>query len=132
MRNIITRILRSLNNRILRGMDAFLDKKICGQSLAKYENSIFRDDKKGVGMTGSQSTHYLILRHIFSKVDIKDSDSFIDVGCGKGRVLAYLVNNGYECSINGIEINDISAKYAEEWTSMYPQIKLMTGDAFNC
>ena len=111
-------------------MDVLLDRKICGQSLIKYEQSVFRDDENGVGMTGSMATRYLILKKIFDKVEIKDSDSFIDVGCGKGRVLAYLIYRGYKCAISGIEINEISGKVAEEWTSKYPQIKFMIGDAF--
>ena len=115
---------------ILNRMDALLDYKICGQSLTKYEKSVFRDDEKGVGMSGSQATHYLILKHIFDRVDIKDSDYFIDVGCGKGRVLAYLIKHGYKCSISGIEINVISGKIAEKWTAKYPQINFMIGDAF--
>ena len=61
-------------------------------------------------MTGSQSTHYSILKKIFDKVNIDESDSFIDVGCGKGRVLAYLVMHDYKCAITGIEINEISSK----------------------
>lgn len=128
--NRLTKFGRSIQNTVLNRMDILLDLKICGQSLSRYEKSIFRDDKKGVGMTGSQATRYLILKHIFDKVDIKDSDSFIDVGCGKGRVLAFLVNHGYKCSISGIEINEISGKIAEEWTSKYPQINFMIGDAF--
>ena len=54
----------------------------------------------------------------------------VDVGCGKGRVLAYLVMHDYKCSITGIEINETSGKIAEKWTANYPQIKLMIGDAF--
>ena len=128
--NYLMKIRKRINNFILNRMDLLLDYKICGQSLSKYEKSIFRDDEKGVGMTGSQATRYLILKYIFDRVDIKDSDSFIDVGCGKGRVLAYMVNHGYKCSISGIEINEISGKIAAEWTGKYPKIVFMIGDAF--
>lgn len=128
--NYLMKIRKRINIFILNRMDLLLDYKICGQSLSKYEKSIFRDDEKGVGMTGSQATRYLILKYIFDRVDIKDSDSFIDVGCGKGRVLAYMVNHGYKCSISGIEINEISGKIAAEWTGKYPKIVFMIGDAF--
>ena len=128
--NPLKRTGRFINDKILNRMDILLDRKICGQSLIRYEKSVFRDDGDGVGMTGSQATRYLVLKKIFERVDIKDTDSFIDVGCGKGRVLAYLVSHGYKCSINGIEINEVSAKIAKEWTAKYPQINFMIGDAF--
>ena len=130
MSNILTRVENKINNKILVTIDNAIDNKICGVSLSKYENSVFRDDKNGIGLTGSQATHYSILKKIFDKVNIDESDSFIDVGCGKGRVLAYLVMHDYKCSITGIEINETSYKVAEKWTLNYPQIKLMIGDAF--
>ena len=90
-RNILTRVENKINREILVRIDNVIDNKVCGVSLSKYEKSVFRDDKNGIGLTGSQATHYSILKKIFDKVNIDESDSFIDVGCGKGRVLAYLV-----------------------------------------
>ena len=66
--NYLMKIRKRINNFILNRMDLLLDYKICGQSLSKYEKSIFRDDEKGVGMTGSQATRYLILKYIFDRV----------------------------------------------------------------
>lgn len=130
MNNILIKAKNRINNEILFKMDDVLDHKICGVSLSKYEQSVFRDDEKGIGMTGSHATHYIILKKIFDKVNIEESDSFIDVGCGKGRVLSYLIMHDYKCAINGVEINETSGKVVKEWTSKYPQIRLMVGDAF--
>ena len=130
MSSLLTKVKRKTNKEILDMIDRIIDHRVCGVSLTKYEKSVFRDDKNGIGLTGSQATHYSILKKIFDKVNIDESDSFIDVGCGKGRVLAYLVMHGYKCSITGIEINETSYKIAEKWTANYPQIKLMIGDAF--
>lgn len=110
--------------------DEVNDKRICGISLTKYVPSVFRDDENGVGMTGSQSTRYCILKEIFSHVEINDNDSFLDVGCGKGRVLAYLIKEKYGCKKSGIEINKISSAVALEWSKRYKDVEIIEGDAF--
>ena len=125
-RKFTTKITAKISNRI----DERIDLEVCGISLVKYVPSIFRDDKQGVGMTGSQSTRYGNLEKIFSHVDLKETDSFLDVGCGKGRVLAYLIRENCPASLHGIEINELSAKVALEWTSKYDQIHVQQGDAF--
>lgn len=56
--------------------DSCTDKRICGQSLVKYVPSISRDDKNSVGGTGSQSTHYVILKRVFSHVKLDPDDVF--------------------------------------------------------
>ena len=104
--------------------------QICGQSLSKYITSVFRDDKNGIGMTGTESTHYPILKIIFSNVQITDKDSFVDVGCGKGRVFAFCIKEKYQCSLNGVEINEVSGHIALSWIEKYNQIHVEIGDAF--
>ncbi|MDY6340614.1 MAG: class I SAM-dependent methyltransferase [Saccharofermentans sp.] len=128
--NIFQRVYNKIHSTILNQMDEASDKKICGQSLVKYVKSVYRDDANGVGMTGSQSTHYIILKRIFSHVTLTEQDNFIDIGCGKGRVLAYLIKEHAPCSLNGIEINEISYNVAQDWTKKYDQVNVMLGDAF--
>ena len=102
---LIKKIASKMNDTILDLYDYSIDKKVCGTSLIKYVPSVFRDDKNGVGSTGSQSTHYFILNRMFSHVELKETDRFIDIGCGKGRVLAYLIHKKAPCSLTGIELN---------------------------
>ena len=128
--NIFQRIIIKIDSSILRIMDEAPDKKICGQSLVKYVQSVYRDDAKGVGMTGSQSTHYIVLKRIFSHITLTEQDNFLDIGCGKGRVLAYLIKAHAPCNLNGIEINEIAYNVAQEWTKKYDQATVMLGDAF--
>lgn len=123
-------IRNSINRRILNAVDVSHDRKICGQDLTKYVPSVFRDDKNGIGMTGSQSTHYIVLKRIFSHVTISPDDFFIDVGCGKGRVLAFLLKERCPCKIHGIEINEISGTVAAEWSKKYDNVDVTIGDAF--
>lgn len=111
-------------------VDLFYDMRICGRSLVRYVPSVFRDDKAGVGSTGSQSTHYVILKRIFSNVHLSSDDAFLDIGCGKGRVLAFLVSQKCPCPLYGVELNEAVGKEAEKWASRYKQISIIIGDAF--
>ena len=61
---------------------------------------------------------------------LTENDSFLDVGCGKGRVLAYLVKIKAPCHITGIEISDEAGAVASEWTDLYDQVTVIRGDVF--
>ena len=130
MNKLINRIYNKASSIILNKIDRFIDYRVCGRSLVKYVPSVYRDDENGVGMTGSQSTSYVILKRIFSHVTLTRQDVFLDVGCGKGRVLAYLLKSHAPCRLCGIEINEIPARTAQEWTKKYDQVDAMMGDAF--
>ncbi|MBO4473580.1 MAG: class I SAM-dependent methyltransferase [Clostridiales bacterium] len=130
MKKLFYRIYSRISSVILRLMDEASDRRICGQSLVKYVKSVYRDDANGVGMTGSQSTHYIILKRIFSHVTMTEQDSFMDIGCGKGRVLAFLLKRHAPCRLSGVEINEVSGKVAKEWTKKYEQVSVTLGDAF--
>lgn len=113
--------------RIVSMQDLFWDEKICGRSLVKYVPSLYRESK---GATGSQSTHYTILDDIFQGAEFSKDDKFIDVGCGKGRVLAYMLKRNFQGEIHGIELNEEVAEYCKEWAKKYPQVHVIAGDAF--
>lgn len=114
-------------SRLVTLYDGILDKKICGRSLVKYVPSLYRKTK---GATGSQSTSYWFLDEIFRDADFKENDKFIDVGCGKGRVLAHLIRKNFPGELYGVELNAEVAEYAKEWTAKYSNIIIMQGDAF--
>ena len=130
MNNIIYQIYIVVSGKILRTIDRFIDIRICGQGLVKYVPSVYRDDANGVGMTGSQSTSYVILERIFSHVSMTKQDVFLDVGCGKGRVLAFLLKKHAPCKISGIEINEVSGQVALDWSQKYEHVNVILGDAF--
>jgi len=116
--------------KLLNLMDKVNDRRICGRSLVEIVPSLDRDDEKGTGGTASQSTHYIILKEVFSHVRLESSDTLIDVGCGKGRVLAYLASIKCPCQLYGIERNEAVGKIAQEWATRYPNVHIMIGDAF--
>ncbi len=123
-RNWFVRKFIRISRKSVDFFDSFTDKRICGESLSKFVPSIAE------GSTGSQSTPYLVLETIFKDAEFSEDDSFIDVGCGKGRILAFMIKKKYPCSLHGIEHNEEVAAYAQKWTQRYPQTELMCGDAF--
>ena len=130
MKNVFADILNKFRIRFFHTIDHYYDMKICNRDLSKNIPSLYRDDINGVGMTGTQSTHYSILKKIFANVKIQEEDSLIDVGCGMGRILAFCIKEGYACSLNGIEINKEPGNIALSWSEKYNQINIMIGDAF--
>lgn len=123
------RIILIINNRILNIFDAIQDKKICGCSLVKYVPSLFRESK---GATGSQSTRYFILDEIFKGEHFTENDNFMDIGCGKARVIAYLLKNNFSGNLSGVELNDSVANFAKNLTKNYDNVSIINGDALEC
>ncbi len=126
-RSLFMRIVLRINNKILNVFDAIQDKKICGCSLVKYVPSLFRESK---GATGSQATRYCILDEIFKDEQFTPNDSFMDIGCGKARAIAYLLKNNFPGKLSGIELNDDVANFAKNWTKKYDNVSIINGDAF--
>lgn len=130
LKQFIRKGVRCTRRKFWEAMDFVYDMRICGTSLVKYVPSIFRDNEVGIGGTGTQSTNYGMLKEMFSHVQLSPSDRFLDVGCGKGRVLAFLVKQKCPCDIHGIEHNPEVGRIAAEWAKRYKQVTVMIGDAF--
>ncbi len=106
--------------------DTLKDYLTCGVSLEKYVNSLDRSIS-----TGSESTRYICLSEIFKDVDINDKTRFIDVGCGKGRVVNFVHHLNKNCQATGIEFNPEVASYAKSWADKKTNVTIINGDAFN-
>jgi SAM-dependent methyltransferase len=117
----------ALSNKISCALDNKRDLKTCGEKLGVFVPSPF---DKEVGATGCQSAPYKGLDVVLQDLRLSSDDSFIDIGCGKGRVLAYLVGKGVPCKLTGIEINPEVASVADRWTKRYRNIEIVEGDAF--
>lgn len=131
MKRILWRVYHLFCDRFLSLMDMIVDLRVCGRSLVKYVPSIDRDNQKKLGGTGSQSTHYCLLRRIFSHVTLTEEDAVLDVGCGKGRVLAFLLREKCPCRLYGVEHNPKVARIAADWSQRYDRVTVFTGDAFS-
>ena len=103
------------------------DRRICGMSLGRFVPSPFAGDR---GATGSQSAPYRGLEEVFANLRATPADSFVDVGCGKGRVLAYLASLKVPCRLTGVELNPTVADVARKWSSRFDNVNIISGDAF--
>lgn len=117
----------ALSNRISCAFDAAKDKKICGSKLGVFVPTPYAASH---GATGSQSAPYIGLGKVLKGLYLARNDSFVDIGCGKGRVIAYLLSRGFQCSITGIEINPEVASVAKDWSAKYNNVEIVEGDAF--
>lgn len=126
--NKLFRVFIMVSVRCSHFFDYMKDKKICGCSLVKYVPSKYRET---LGATGSQATCYWALDEIFLDDKISDNDKFVDVGCGKGRVFAYLLRRGVKCDMTGVELNSDVAEYARKWARRYDNITILNENAFD-
>lgn len=107
--------------------DVMRDKKVCKMSLRKYVPSEFRDSH---GATGSTATPYKVVEDIVDIGSLDENSKFVDVGCGKGRVLAALLRKKAKCKLVGVELNEEVAEIAKTWTKPYDNVEIICGDAF--
>ena len=108
-------------------LDTKRDLRICGVPLEGGDLSQFRESH---GATNSLSTPYGALEVVLGSAQFTEDDAIIDIGCGHGRVLAYLVDSGFPGHIAGVELNPDVASFTRNWLKRYPEIELIEGDAF--
>lgn len=102
------KIYKKISIKIFGGFDYLKDIKSCGVHLGKYVKSVDRNVS-----TSSESTKYIALKEMFNDVNINDNTRFIDIGCGKGRILAEMERIKFPGQLYGIELNPDVAKYAQ-------------------
>ena len=108
-------------------VDAAIDRSICGRSLA-------RDRATRLAAQGAHDptpTPYWVLRELFAQVELDDSSSLLDVGCGAGRVLAFLLRTGFMGSTTGVELDAEYARIAQGWTSGHKRLRIVQGNALD-
>ena len=118
----------SLSVKISRCLDSLRDRKICGRDLGRFVATPYAGSH---GATGSQAAPYRGLKVLLEDVPLSSEDSFVDIGCGKGRVLAYLAGINAPCRITGVELNPEVAAVAKSWTAGFSNIEVIEGDAFD-
>lgn len=124
----------SLKEKILRGHYAFflkeylytviMDMRIAGTSMGGLTCN------KGDGIFPVQSASYRILRELIPCLDINANDVFVDIGCGKGRLLGYLnIKKMGAKKYYGVEINKKAAKFACKVFRNDPKVRIICKDA---
>lgn len=85
----------------------------------------------GLLVTNWHSGHD-VLRDVFRRAPVRDTDVIADIGCGKGRVVAFLTDAFPRCRVIGIEMDD-TALFAKKIFARNPRVEIrhaMLEDAF--
>lgn len=104
---------------------AVLDLRYGGRLLGGAVGT--NDPQSGYMMT--ENTDYEVLNRLFGQIEIRPDDVIVDVGCGKGRMVNWLMSRGHRNRIVGIEIIPEVAEFARARLKRYPQVEIITGDA---
>lgn len=103
-----------------------IDKKIGGKALNKRIETEFASK----GAKDTQSTDYRLLKPIFKNVTLSPDDKFVDVGCGQGRVLSYLITEeNFKGKLVGIELSSKIADFTKKRFENTPQVEIINDDA---
>lgn len=81
------------------------------------------------GAYGTMSSDYRCMDEVFRVQPLKETDTFIDVGCGEGRVLTYLYLRGFRGKMIGIELDPEVAKTAQMRTEACANISILCANA---
>jgi SAM-dependent methyltransferase len=84
---------------------------------------------KSLGANDVYHTKYSALPIIFRMVRISKKDVIVDVGCGKGRVINFLLSRGYRNKMIGLELDkEIAARTAKQ-LHKYKNVSIISGNA---
>jgi SAM-dependent methyltransferase len=125
--SFVGKLYRKISGQITSLYEVFVDYRVCNTYLGKTVKSIGRESK---GATNSEPMRYWALEKIFDGYNFSENDSFIDVGCAKGRALAYMEKINFTGKITGVELNPEVADTAKQWSKKYDNIEVICGDAF--
>lgn len=105
-----------------------LDRKIGGISLAEVRESRFQE----LGAYPTMSADYGAIEMMFRDFPLDGNDVFVDVGCGFGRVISWLLIKKSPCKkYYGVELDPDVAAVAAKRFEAYPQVSILTGNVLD-
>ena len=124
-KEFVVRLYIKITYRIVRVFDRIHDKRLCGYDLTR------KREVEVEGATSYQPTVYWALDEVFKDAVFSTNDHLVDVGCGMGRVIAYLVDKKFPGLLTGIEYDPYVASVARKWMEKDKSGKviLIEGDA---
>lgn len=119
------RLYIKVTYRIVRIIDRIHDKRLCGCDLTRKRKVQVE------GATAYNPTVYWALDEIFKDTAFSANDHLVDVGCGMGRVIAYLLDKKFPGQLTGIEYDPYVAAVARKWMEKEKsgKVNLIEGDA---
>ena len=81
-----------------------------------------------LGATGTENSDYIVLEELFLN-QIRPADILVDVGCGKGRVLNWWLDQYPDNQIYGIELDPLIAEATRLRLRRFKNVTILNGDA---
>lgn len=107
--------------------DAYYDYRYTKKRLSLKIKQTVLNDKD---FTGTEACRYSIIKKIFENQTFDSDCRVLDVGCGTGRILAYLYHHNSRCRLTGIEINPIAFQICSSWARK-KNIEVIQDNIFN-
>jgi hypothetical protein len=106
--------------------NAYLDLRY-GGSCARWKRSPYRK----FGSRDTESACYAQLRVLFGprRIPIRPNDVLVDIGCGRGRVINFWLNQGYGDRLIGVELDDAIARRTRERLRPFRNVTILCGNA---
>lgn len=125
LRNLARRIYVGITFRMVQLIDSIHDRRLCGYNLSN------RRKVQVEGSTNYFPSRYWALDDVFKDAVFSSEDRFVDIGCGMGRVLAYLLEKKFPGHLTGIELDPYVANVSRQWMAKYndKQVELIEGNA---
>ncbi len=118
--------IHQMCGRINTAFDMLKDYKVCKCNLSKV---IVSDDIEETGANDSMPMRYWALDKALKDETFTARDSFIDIGCGQGRVLAYMLLKKQPCKLTGVELKESIADYCRAWAQRYDNVEVLCKNA---
>jgi SAM-dependent methyltransferase len=108
--------------------NALLDLRFGGRFLG----GLVRSRYKHLGARDCSNSDYAALALMWELFSLRPGDVVVDVGCGKGRVINFLLSRGVASTIYGIEIDPLIADATRRRLRRYRNVRILTGNALEC
>ncbi|HHE46150.1 MAG TPA: class I SAM-dependent methyltransferase [Bacteroidetes bacterium] len=113
------------HNAVRRRKNRILDMRFAGMSLGPER---IPSRYSQAGAYGHVPTDVSALKYIFRQYRIQPDDVLVDVGCGKGRVIAWWLNRGYRNRMIGVELDEEMAEFARDVFSGFDNVTIIQGN----
>lgn len=98
--------------------DIARDIVLAGRPLAAPYATRFAEE----GAHDPTPTPYFVLDELLAPLHLGSGDHLLDVGCGCGRVLAYMQERFPSALATGVELDPELARIAQAWTELRPNL----------
>ncbi len=87
---------------------------------------------KNAGAYDTVNSSYFLLPKLFANTTITEKDVIVDIGCGKGRVINWLLAQGKRNKIIGIELDPDIAEETKKRLRQHKNVEIIHGNVLDC